>query len=241
MTPADSPRDSEPGRRQTPTPLPPEMMARLPTGRHGLPRSFIESNQRLRVIAAMLWVLPQRGYASATIGDIATEASVSRAAFYANFSDKEDCFLATFDLCAGWFCAQVEAAVAGEDDWRGRVRRGATEALRLLAANPLVAHLIAIEAPGVGRVGRDRQQVLLDRFAAVLRADHPGRSDLPDGLADLLLGGVVSRIATYVDAGEAERLPEATRILVEYLFLPYLGAEEANAAVAELPHGSDGP
>ena len=217
------------------SPLPPEMMARLPSGRHGLPRSFIESNQRLRIVAAMLRVLPDRGYPATTIGDVTAEASVSRAAFYKQFKDKEECFLATFDLCAGWFCEQVEVAVEPEEDWRGRVRTGAAEALRLLAANALVAHLIAIEAAQVGRVGRERQQALLDRFAAVLRADHPGRPDLPDDLADILLGGVVSRIATYIDAERTERLPEATRALVECILIPYLGAEEAAAALAGLP------
>jgi AcrR family transcriptional regulator len=211
------------------------MMARLPTGRHGLPRSFIESNQRLRIIAALLWVLPERGYATTTIGDVTAEARVSRAAFYANFKDKQDCFLATFDLCARWFCEHVEAAVAEHSDWRGRVRAGAAEALRLLAANPLVAHLIAIEAAQAGQVGRERRQSLLDRFAVVLRAHHPGRPDLPDDLADLLLGGVVSLIARYVDAGRTEQLPEATRTLVEFVLIPYLGAEEAHAALAGLP------
>jgi AcrR family transcriptional regulator len=221
--------------RRSEAPLPAEMMARLPTGRHGLPRSFIESNQRLRIIAAMLWMLPERGYAATTIGDITREASVSRAAFYDRFKDKQDCFLATFDFCAGWFCEQVEAAVADEEDWRGRVRAGSAEALRLLAANPLVAHLIAIEAAQAGWKGRERQQALLDRFAAVLRADHPGRPDLPDDFADLLLGGVLSLIARYVDAGRIEQLAETTRTMVEFVLIPYLGAEEANAALTGLP------
>jgi AcrR family transcriptional regulator len=215
--------------------LPPELaMARLPPGRHGLPRSFVAHNQRLRIVAAMLRGLPQHGYPATTIGHITQEAGVSRAAFYQQFGSKEDCFLATYDVASRWFCESVERAVAAEDEWPVRIRTGAAEALRLLAANPPVAHLMAVEALQAGRAARQRHQAMLDRFAAALRADHPGRPGLPDDLADLLLGGVVSLIARYVDSDRAERLSEATMALVEYLLIPYLGAEETEASLASL-------
>jgi AcrR family transcriptional regulator len=215
--------------------LPPELaMARLPAGRHGLPRSFVAHNQRLRMVAAMLRVLPRHGYPGTTIGHVTAEAGVSRAAFYQQFADKEECFLATSDVAGHWFCEAVERTVAGETEWTARIRTGASEALRLLAANPLVAHLMAVEALQAGRAARERRQALLDRFAAALRSDHPGRPDLPADIADLLLGGAVALIARYVDSDRAERLPEATTALVEYLLIPYLGAEETSASLASL-------
>lgn len=210
--------------------LPSELaMARLPAGRHGLPREFIAHNQRLRLVAAMLRILPLHGYPALTISHLTGEAGVSRAAFYQRFASKEECFLATYDLASEWFCERVERAVADEKDWRDRIRTGAAETLRLLGANPLVAHLTAVEALQAGPAARERQQAMLDRFASVLRDGHPGREGLPDDLADLLLGGVVAQIARYVDAGRSERLPEMTRVLVEYLLIPYIGAEEARA------------
>ena len=221
--------------------LPAELaLARLPAGRHGLPRAFVARNQRLRIFAALLRVLPQHGYAATTIGHITGEAGVSRAAFYRQFASKEECFLATYDSIGEWLCDRVERVVADEEDWRGRIRSGAAETLRLLAANPMVAHLMAVEVPQAGRTARERQQNALARFATVLRSDHPGREGLPDDLADLLLGGVVSMIARYVDDGRAEQLPEATRVMVEYLLIPYIGAEEAHMALAGLP-GAEGP
>lgn len=215
--------------------LPPELaMARLPPGRHGLPRSFVAYNQRLRIVAAMLRVLPRHGFPGTTIGHITGEAKVSRAAFYQQFASKEDCFLATYDIASRWFCESVERVVAGEDRWPDRVRTGASEALRLLAANPLVAHLMAVETLQAGALARARHQAMLDRFAAALRADHPGRANLPEDLADLLLGGVVALIARYVATDRAERLPEATAVLVEYLLIPFIGGEETSALLASL-------
>ncbi len=204
--------------------LPPELaMARLPAGRHGLSRAFVASNQRRRLVAAMLRVLPRLGYPETTIGDVTGEAAVSRAAFYAQFASKEDCFLATYEVTSGWFCGSVERAVAGEEEWSARIRTGVAEALRLLAANPTVAHLLAIEAAQAGAAGRARQQAMLDRFAAALRAEHPGPPDLPEDLAHLLLGGAVALIARYVDGGRVEQLPEATAVMAEYILIPYTG------------------
>jgi AcrR family transcriptional regulator len=216
--------------------LPVELaMARLPAGRHGLPREFVVHNQRLRLVAAMLRLLPQHGYPALTIGHVTAEAGVSRAAFYQQFAGKEECFLTTYDLASEWLCERVERAVAGEEGWRDRIRLGVVEALRLLGANPPVAHLMAVEALQAGRAARERRQAMLDRFATALRADHPGRPGLPDDLADLLLGGVVALVARYVDGDRAERLPEASAALVEYLLIPYIGGEEASAALASLP------
>jgi AcrR family transcriptional regulator len=226
----DSPPGDERPERFAPNALDelsPELaLSRLPPGRHNLPRSYIVRNQRFRILAAMLEVLPRHGYPGTTIGHVTREAGVSRAAFYQQFEGKEECFLATYDLVGQWLCERVERAVADEDEWPLRVRTGVAEALRLLAANPMIAHLIAVEALQAGPVARERQQACLARFAEALRAGRPAQPDLPAELEELLLGGVLSLIARYVDSGRAERLSEATPELVQYLLIPYLGPGE---------------
>ncbi len=199
---------------------------RLPPGRHKLPRSFVASNQRMRIVAAMLQVLPLHGYPRTTIGHVTQEAGVSRAAFYEQFEGKEECFLATYDLACQWLCERIEGAVDAGDEWPVRVRAGISEALRLLAANPALAHFFAVEVLQAGSAARERQQACLARFAEALRAGRPSSDALPAELEEMLLGGVVTTIGRYVDAGRTEQLPEATAELVEYLLIPYLGSEE---------------
>lgn len=219
--------------------LPAEVaLARLPTGRHGLPRSFVAGNQRLRIVAAMLRVLPRHGYPATTIAHITGEAGVSRAAFYQQFASKEECFLATFDLASGWLCQRVERVVAAEEDWPARVRKGTAEALRLLAGNPAVAHLLAVEALQAGAAARERQQACLSRFAAAFRVGRPAGPEHQAELDELLFGGVVSLIARYVDSGRTEQLPEATAVLTEGLLIPYLGSAEADASLSGLRKAS---
>jgi AcrR family transcriptional regulator len=207
--------------------LPAELaLARLPTGRHGLPRSFVAGNQRLRIIAAMLQLLPRSGYAEITIKDLTREASVSRQTFYAQFAGKEECFLAAYDLTARWLCEQAERAVDSAASWPERVRDGLAEILRLLAENPALACLLTVEAPRAGPAARERQRAGLTKLAAVLRAGRPDRPALPDELEELLLAGALALVARYVEAGRAEQLPEAAEQLLEYLLIPYLGRGE---------------
>jgi AcrR family transcriptional regulator len=208
--------------------LPPELaLSRLPVGRHGLPRSFVDGNQRLRIVAAMLRVLPRHGYPGTTIGHVTAEAGVSRTAFYAQFESKEACLLATYDLAAGWLCERVEGAASGEEEWPSRVRAGATEALRLLAANPDLARLIAVEALQAGPAARRHRQACIARLADALRVERPRAADLPTDLEELLVGGTLAYVARYVDSGRTEHLPEATAELVHCLLAPYLDPAES--------------
>ncbi|HET9163565.1 MAG TPA: TetR/AcrR family transcriptional regulator [Solirubrobacterales bacterium] len=200
--------------------LPAELaLSQLPGGRHGLPRSFVARNQRLRIIAAMLRVLPRHGYIETTIGHLTAEAGVSRSAFYSQFESKEACFLATYDIAAEWLCGRVEGAASTEEEWPSSIRAGIAEAMRLLAANPEIARLVAVEALQAGPAARRRRQICIARLAEALRTVRPANPEFPADLEELLVGGTLSLIAREVDAGQVEQLPEATEDLVTLYFL----------------------
>lgn len=230
------PADAEPERFEPDAlaALPDELaLSRLPVGRHGLPRSFVDRNQRLRLVAAMLRVLPLHGYPRTTIGHVTKEAGVSRSAFYAQFKSKEECFLATYDLAAAWLCERVEGAVAAHEEWPHGVRAGVSEALRLLAANPKLAHLIAVEALQAGQVARQRWQGCLTRLADALRAGRPNQAEAPPDMEELLVGGAFAFVARYVDTGRTEQLADASAELVHYLLIPYLDPGETRRIADE--------
>ncbi|HWA55296.1 MAG TPA: TetR/AcrR family transcriptional regulator [Solirubrobacterales bacterium] len=206
-------------------------LGQLPPGRHGLPRSFVVRNQRLRIVSALLRMLPLHGYAETTIGHITGEARVSRQAFYGQFAGKEECFLEAYDLGSAWLCEGVEKAT-DDQAWPARLRTGVGEILRLLAANPALAHLIAIEAVQAGSAARKRQQASLARLAEILGRDRPDRPELPADLEQLLLGGALSVLARHVENDRIEQLPEIESALVECLLLPYLGAAKSKKIAA---------
>ncbi len=220
--PGPSPADADPERFEPGNlpELPAELaLSQLPSGRHGLPRSFVARNQRLRIVAAMLRVLPEHGYAELTIGHLTREAGVSRASFYSQFKSKEECFLATYDIAAEWLCERVEAAAPAGERWSESVRASVQEAMRLLAANPDIAHLIAVEALQAGTAARRRRQACIEHLAEILRASRAEDAELPEDLEELLIGGTLSLVGHYVDTGRIGQLPDATADLVALYFL----------------------
>jgi AcrR family transcriptional regulator len=194
-------------------------LSQLPAGRHGLPRAFVVRNQRLRIVAAMLRVLPRHGYAQTTIGHVTREAGVSRSAFYGQFESKEECFLATYDIAAGWICARVERVISAGHEWPASARAGASEAMRLLAANPDVAHLLSVEALQAGAAARRRRQGCIEHLTEILRTGRPADAELPEELEELLIGGTLSLVGRYVDTGRVEQLPGAAVDLMALYFL----------------------
>src|SRR3954452_15441719 len=92
--------------------------------------------QRARMLEATARAVASKGYAKTTVADVVALAGVSRRTFYEDFADKEECFLATYEVAARSLVAAVGAAVreSGQSDWHERVRVGLTVYTELLAA-----------------------------------------------------------------------------------------------------------
>jgi AcrR family transcriptional regulator len=236
--PADAPPPEDPA----PGPFAAELgqfreafLSRLPVGRHGLPREFIEANQRNRLMAAALEVFTGRGYAAASISDVIKAAGVSRNTFYAHFADKEACFLATYDVVLAWLSGHALAAAESADGWAPGVIVVTTTLTGLLAADPRLARLCAVEVFQAGPPAARRHEALIERLTSALRAGRDAGSragELPAILDAVLVGGVISLIARWVNAGEGDRLTDLDRELSEVLLAPYLGLTAARELIA---------
>ena len=71
---------------------------RLPHGPNGMEREEVARNQRSRLYGAMIESVARNGYQRTTVAHVIALAGVSRRAFYELFANKEDCFLATYDI-----------------------------------------------------------------------------------------------------------------------------------------------
>jgi len=214
---------------------PPPELARLPPGRHGLPRQFVARNQRDRLTAGMIATIAEKGFHAATITGISAAAGVSRRTFYTYFESKEDCFLATYDTIIAYLQGVAEEAAATEPRWPRRLRAAMVALLRALAANPDLARFILIEPQRAGGSIAERQ-----RSATEMALNDLGRG-LPEDVSaptrevqHALLAGMAALVARAVEAGEGEHLEALQTELVEILLTPYVGREEA-AAVAKEP------
>jgi len=181
----------------------------------------------------------EKSYPAVRIKDITDGAKVSRRTFYDLFSDKEDCFLATYDVCVeSVFLSLSRAYAAAGDTWEARVGAALRRLLELCAENPAFAHLVVVDVHTAGRVALERHDATLRRFAAFL---EPGRSGLPPALAnygpltEAVIGGLCEALYNRIKVGDAEQLPELTQQLHYCTLVPFLGHSKALAASQSAP------
>jgi AcrR family transcriptional regulator len=209
--------------------LPP--LARLPAGRHGLPREFIVQNQRERLITALVDTVAEKGYTATTVADITKAATVSRRTFYEHFADKEAAFLAAYEMVSDHIRGSMQAAAEVFEEWPEKVRAALGTMLRFLSAEPELARLCMIEPLAAGGEITARHQASMQAFVEILKAGRPRRSGekrpLPGATEQALVGGIVTLIVREISAGRAAQLEQLLPDLIELTLAPYLGNEEA--------------
>jgi AcrR family transcriptional regulator len=208
-------------------------LARLPPGRHGLPRDFVVRNQRDRLAAGIIAVVAARGLNDATIAEVCTAAGVSRRTFYAYFSSKEDCYLSTYGRIVEYVRGAADEAAADADDWPGRVAAKLSTPLKLFAANPDLARfsLVAPQRAG-GRVTVRYRQLMSQAVEYLCEGmpPPPATRQPSEAVAASLVGGMVALVDRKLDEGRAGELPQLLPDLLELFLTPYLGRVAAVAA-----------
>jgi AcrR family transcriptional regulator len=210
---------------------PPEL-ARLPPGRHGLPREFVVHNQRERLIAGLAEAVAEQGYAATTIAHITSHAAVSRRTFYEHFESKDECFLAAYDVVIVELQERLATGYVSAGEWPLAVRGGIAALLDFLATEPNLARLAIVEATVAGPVVVESYDAAIQAFVPYLQAGREGRSAnvlerLSDSTEEALVGGMVSLISRRIVAGETAELESLLPDLVEFVLTPYIGSREA--------------
>jgi AcrR family transcriptional regulator len=208
---------------------------RLPRGRHGLSREYVEQNQRERLLAALAECLAERGYDQTTVSAIGKRAGVSKSDFYRQFESKDACFIAAYDDAAERIRERVAAACDGRREWAGGVLAALTALLELLAAEPAQTQLVLVEGLRAGRGVYDRYQAALQSFVPYLSDGAPappGGEPPPQATDEAVVGGIASLLGRRVLAGQTTELPELLPEIAEFALTPYLGATEAQRVIA---------
>ncbi|MET0603258.1 MAG: TetR/AcrR family transcriptional regulator [Baekduia sp.] len=204
----------------------------LPAGRHGLPRAFVVSNQRERILDAVLQAASQSGYAAMRIEDVIAIAGVSRRTFYDHFANKEEAFLAAYELVLEQLLSGVTAAFASGESWTSRVRRGLAAFLNLLASEPVLAQVCVVEALAAGPRALARRTEAMEAFQALLqppKGDALATSTAPPVAVEAIVGGIYEVIYSRVTTQRTEELPSLLPSLLHTALLPFVGAEVAEA------------
>lgn len=201
----------------TPSTHPAPAANRLPSGRHGLTREAVVASQRGRLIDAMAQVVAEKGYAATTVADVVERAGVSRRTFYEQFSDKEACFLAAYDVGLAVVIGRIKQAVevSPTAGWREQARSGVEAFLALLASEPAFARALQLEILTAGPAALERRTGMLAMFSGVwrgvherARAEDPELPTLPDEVFAVLTAGLEELIRECIRTRGTEALPD---------------------------------
>lgn len=180
---------------------------------------------------ALAELTAEQGYEATKISDIVRHAGVARKTLYDNFEGKEEVFLAAFDAARDEVLARVEEAGDGavdEGDWQARIERGLAAFLAYVAEQPTLARMCMVEALSATPATTKRYEDALETFVELTRRTLPQDAQLPDTIAESLVGGVAWIVYQQIRRGEAERAEDLLPELTEFMLAPYLDAGMAN-------------
>jgi AcrR family transcriptional regulator len=189
----------------------------LPRGPHGLSREEVEGSQRRRLLQATTDVVARNGYVKTTVAHILEAAGVSRATFYAFFTDREDCFHAAYAANADLVAAVMEAELErvrserGRDPLErlGRVLRVYLESLR---DSPTLARVFLVEVYAAGPTVIEQRRQSMERFVDIVAETHRGERGVLGTRKDqrfaaqAFVGAVSSLVTNAVAVGETDEL-----------------------------------
>ncbi len=196
----------------------------LPRGRNGLPPEEVRAAQRERLLRSVIAAVAASSFSDVTVAEIVRGARVSKAAFYAHFTDKEDCFLTATREGGKLMADRVAAAGRYQPaQWNAEAALRASIAafLGFLAAEPAFARAFYIDMPAAGPRAVERLEAAQHRFAQMTRTwhergrrDNPSWPDVPYEAYLALAGATAELVRAEVRRGAIRAIPGLEDTLV---------------------------
>jgi AcrR family transcriptional regulator len=209
----------------------------LPRGEHNLPRGFVAHNQRERIFDAVANLTAAKGYPALSLEEIVAEAAISLQTFYEHFENKEEAFLATFEMGHAKAMAAVNRSLDLKLSWARNVRLGATALLEFLASEPSIARLacvdILIAYPHFTSRVNEANFSYIELLDLGLGPGENYPNMPPPVMREACVGGVFELLHDYILHGRTQRVTELVDYMMYILITPFAGSEIAALAVSE--------
>jgi AcrR family transcriptional regulator len=178
--------------------------------RNVLDHDAVASNQRSRLIGAMIEEVAEHGYADATLARLVALAGVSKRTFHEQFGTKQEYFLATYDAIVGNAMKRIGMAYRSEGDWQARLCAAFAAYAAEVVDEPKAARLVLVEALGAGPAAVARMQRSRLMFEQMVSASLTEASDgvtLPPLIAKAIVCGIERITRQRLLVGDVAELP----------------------------------
>jgi AcrR family transcriptional regulator len=194
-----------------------------------LPREFVASHKRRRMMDAIAELSADQGYEATKIADIVRRAAVARKTLYDNFDGKEDLFLSAIDAAMTEMRVVVEEAcerTSGPPE--DEIVAGLSALLDWIAEHPALARMCMVEAISATPSSARLYDAGMRDFVELLRKKAPQGLDLPETIEESLAGGVAWILQQQIRRGEAEQVGDLLSELSQFVLSPYRGVGKMN-------------
>lgn len=204
--------------------------------RDGMKRTEMEPAARERLLDAMLAELAEKERGDGALADALVRSGVSMAEVEAAFGGEEAFLAAAYERLTVPLADRVSeacAAAAGEE-WPERVRAGLDALLVELASKPRMARVLTRSFPSIGPAAHRLYLDFAEGFAPLLREGRrfSGMEEaLPAEVEMLAVGAAEAIVFEEIEAGRAAQLPERAPEILFSVLVPFLGPDDASAAM----------
>jgi AcrR family transcriptional regulator len=185
---------------------------------------------RERLLEAMLLVSGELGYERVAVKNVIERARASRATFYKNFEDREDCFAQAHRDASEWLYRRMLGAARRAPSWREGLRAALTELLELCANQPAIAKAIFVEVHAAGEQALAQRRDLMERLSRALdsaRREIPTRQAPPPVTSTFMVGAIDTLVCAKLMDDDAARAPEMLPGLLYFIVMQYFGEKAA--------------
>jgi AcrR family transcriptional regulator len=184
-------------------------------------------SHRQRILHAVISLSSEGGYPALSMPAIAARAGLSNEAFYENFTDKQDAFLAACrEAVKGALKASVRAFSAASC-WPQGVAQTIVTLVEYLASDPVFARIAFFEIFTGGPAAVELAEQMFQSFTAMFQAGHEQHPQVPEVVSEAITGGLWNIIQHEIGHGRAAQLPELAPELLYIALTPFLGAQQA--------------
>lgn len=189
-----------------------------------LPKEFVASHKRRRMMDAIAELTADQGYEATKIADIVRRAAVARKTLYDNFDGKEDLFLSAVDSAMTEMRTVVEEACAESNGSpEDAITDGLEALLDFIAEHPAAARMCMVEAISATPSSARLYDAGMRDFVDLLSKKAPGGGELPETLEESLVGGIAWILQQQIRRGDGERVGELLPELSQFVLSPYMG------------------